>query len=41
MPSAPDAALAKTVSELWEHEVEPQLRDYITIPALSPAFQPD
>ena len=41
MPSAHESAIGKTVSELWEHEIEPQLRGYITIPALSPAFQPD
>ena len=29
------------VSELWAQELVPQLTDYITIPALSPAFDPE
>ena len=28
------------VGQLWRNEIEPQLRDYIAIPALSPAFEP-
>ncbi|MGH1506262.1 MAG: peptidase M20, partial [Acidimicrobiales bacterium] len=29
------------IAELWVDEIEPQLTDYIAIPALSPAFDAD
>ncbi len=41
MPSIRDPSIHDVVSQLWEGEIEPQIRNYITIPALSPAFQPD
>ena len=34
------AATLDLVGRLWRDEIEPQLRDYIAIPALSPAFEP-
>ncbi len=37
-----DADAATTlITSLWVDEIEPQLRDYIAIPALSPHFDPD
>jgi len=32
---------AETAARLWEDEILPALTDYIAIPSLSPAFEPD
>jgi acetylornithine deacetylase/succinyl-diaminopimelate desuccinylase-like protein len=40
MPIDPDAVVRRT-SHAWAHEIVPALVDYVRVPALSPAFDPD
>lgn len=36
-----DASVENYVVETWDHEILPHLSDYITIPNVSPAYEPD
>ena len=39
--SSPANALAARIDKVWDDDILPALHDYIRIPALSPAFDPD
>ncbi len=36
-----EQAADRRIAGIWDEEIVPRLRDYITIPALSPAFDPE